>query len=104
MTHEAFDARMRAEREQPRPTRGPPALEFFWESFIIPLADAMLPGVADAVSAFAPDVVVADQQAVAGAIAARRAGAVWVTSASTPGELPGRSRAYRRSRRGSAAR
>ena len=89
VTHEAFDARMRAEREQPRPTRGPPAVQFFWESFIIPLADAMLPGVADAVSAFAPDVVVADQQAVAGAIAARQAGAVWATSASTPGELLG---------------
>lgn len=89
VVHEAFDAQMRAEREQPRPKRGPPAMQFFWESFVIPLARAMLPGVADAVSSFAPDVVVADQQAVAGAIAARRAGAMWVTSASTPGELLG---------------
>jgi MGT family glycosyltransferase len=87
--HEAFDARMRAEREHPRPVRGPPALQFFWESFVFPLARAMLPGVADAVSSFGPDVVVADQQAVAGAIEARRAGAVWATSASTPGELLG---------------
>jgi MGT family glycosyltransferase len=86
---EAFDARMRAERGHPRPMHGAAALQFFWESFVLPLAREMLPGVTDALASFAPDVVVADQQAVAGAIAARRAGTVWVTSASTPGELLG---------------
>jgi MGT family glycosyltransferase len=53
----------------------------------MPLAHTMLPGVTDAVAQFAPHMVVADQQAIAGAVAARQAGAVWVTSASTPGEL-----------------
>ncbi len=82
-----FEERLRGGREPRRPPRGAEALKFVWESFIIPLARAMLPGVADAVARFSPHVVVADQQAVAGAVAARRAGTVWVTSASTPGEL-----------------
>jgi MGT family glycosyltransferase len=82
-----FEERLHGGREPRRPPRGPGALMFVWESFIIPLAQAMLPGVADAVARFSPHVVVADQQAIAGAVAARRAGTVWVTSASTPGEL-----------------
>jgi MGT family glycosyltransferase len=82
-----FEERLRAGREPRRPARGPGAIRFVWESFILPLAEAMLPGVADAIARFAPHVVVADQQAIAGAAAARRAGIAWVTSASTPGEL-----------------
>lgn len=82
-----FEERLRGGREPRRPPRGPEALKFVWETFIIPLAQAMLPGVADAVTRFAPHVVVADQQAIAGAVAARRAGTVWVTAATTPGEL-----------------
>jgi MGT family glycosyltransferase len=62
-------------------------MKFVWENLIMPLAHTMLPGVTDAVAQFGPHVVVADQQAIAGAVAARQAGAVWVTSASTPGEL-----------------
>ena len=84
---DAFDARLAAAQNHRRPPRGPAALKFFWEGFIMPLAHAMLPGVADAVARFAPQMVVADQQAIAGAVAARQAGIVWVTSASTPGEL-----------------
>ncbi|MCU1379061.1 MAG: glycosyl transferase [Acidimicrobiales bacterium] len=67
--------------------RGPMALKFLWEGFIVPLARAMVPGVARAVEAFEPDVVVVDQQAPAGAIVARQAGAAWVTSATTSAEL-----------------
>jgi MGT family glycosyltransferase len=70
-----------------RPPVGPDALKFVWANLVMPLARAMLPGVADAVARFAPHLVVADQQAIAGAVAARQAGAVWVTSATTPGEL-----------------
>ncbi len=87
VTDDAFDARLAAARNHRRPPRGPDALKFFWEGFIMPLAYAMLPGVADAVARFAPHMVVADQQAIAGAAVARQAGIVWVTSASTPGEL-----------------
>jgi UDP:flavonoid glycosyltransferase YjiC (YdhE family) len=63
------------------------ALRFLWEEFIMPLAREMLPGVQAAIATFTPDVVVADQQALAGAVAARRAGVTWVTSATTPAEL-----------------
>jgi UDP:flavonoid glycosyltransferase YjiC (YdhE family) len=86
---EAFDARRHAERERRLPPRGPEALRFFWETFVIPLGHSMLPGVETAVARFKPDVVVADQQALAGPVAALRAGTAWATSATTPGELLG---------------
>jgi MGT family glycosyltransferase len=70
-----------------RDVRGPAALKFFWEDFLIPLARTMLPATSAAIREFGPDVVVADQQALAGAVAARRAGITWATSATTPGEL-----------------
>ncbi|UGY94918.1 glycosyltransferase [Streptomyces gobiensis] len=73
--------------EQWRDLRGVAALRFLWEEALIPLAHAMLPGVAAAVDAYAPDVLVADQQALAGAIVARRRGLRWVTSATTSAEL-----------------
>ncbi|HEY2443313.1 MAG TPA: nucleotide disphospho-sugar-binding domain-containing protein [Streptosporangiaceae bacterium] len=84
---DALDERLRAERERWLTLRGAAVLKFFWEDFVIPLGHAMLPGTEAAVASFAPDVVVADQQALAGAVAARRAGAAWATSASTPAEL-----------------
>jgi MGT family glycosyltransferase len=84
---DAFEARLRGERERWLALRGAAALKFFWEEFVIPLGHAMLPGVAAAVARFAPDVVVADQQALAGALAARQAGVDWATSATTPAEL-----------------
>jgi UDP:flavonoid glycosyltransferase YjiC (YdhE family) len=67
--------------------KGPAALQFLWESFLIPLADAMAPGVRTALEAFHPDVVVADQQALAGALIADERGLPWVTSATTSAEL-----------------
>ncbi|MEZ0089145.1 glycosyltransferase [Streptacidiphilus sp. EB129] len=74
---------------RPPDLRGPAALKFLWESFLVPLAEAMAPGVAAAVEAFGPDVVVADQQAVAGALVAERLGLPWATSATTPAEFTG---------------
>jgi MGT family glycosyltransferase len=84
---DALDEWLRQGRERWLPLRGAAALKFFWEDFIIPLGHAMLPGVQDAVTRFTPDVVVADQQAIAGAAAAQRAGTRWATSATTPAEL-----------------
>jgi MGT family glycosyltransferase len=84
---DALDARLRAGRERWLTLRGAAALQFFWEDFVIPLGEAMLPGTEAALARFAPDVVIADQQALAGAVAARRAGITWVTSATTPAEL-----------------
>jgi len=67
--------------------RGPAALRFLWEEFIVPLGHTMLPGVEAAVRAFRPDVVISDQQALAGPVAARRRNLPWVTSATTSAEL-----------------
>ena len=87
MTGDAFDLRLGDDRHRRRPPRGPEAMKFVWEDLILPLAYAMLPGVAQAVARFAPHLVVADQQAIAGPVAAQQAGTVWATSATTPGEL-----------------
>jgi MGT family glycosyltransferase len=47
----------------------------------------MVPGVAAAVDEFSPDVLVVDQQTVAGALVARQRGLPWATSATTSAEL-----------------
>ncbi|MFD9301969.1 glycosyltransferase [Streptomyces sp. NPDC060048] len=70
-----------------RDLRGVGALRFLWEEALVPLATAMVPGVTRAVRAFEPDVLVADQQALAGPVVARQLGVPWVTSASTSAEL-----------------
>ncbi|GAA1964652.1 glycosyltransferase [Amycolatopsis minnesotensis] len=67
--------------------RGPGALQFLWEDFLIPLADRMATGVHEAIGEFRPDVVVADQQTVAGGLVAEALGARWITSATTSAEL-----------------
>jgi MGT family glycosyltransferase len=67
--------------------RGPAALKLLWEDFLIPLAVAMVPGVEAAVDEFAPDVLVVDQQTLAGALVARRRGIPWATSATTSSEF-----------------
>ena len=84
---DALDARMRDGQERSMGLRAFAALKFLWEDFIIPLAYDMIPGVEAAVAGYRPDVVVADQQALAGAVVALRAGVTWVTSATTPAEL-----------------
>jgi MGT family glycosyltransferase len=84
---DALDASLRAGRERWMELRGAAALKFFWEDFVIPLTRVMLPGVQEAMAGIAADVVVSDQQALAGAVAARKAGITWVTSATTPAEL-----------------
>jgi MGT family glycosyltransferase len=67
--------------------RGAAAFRFLWADFMIPLAVSMLPGVATAVDDFHPDVLVADQQALAGALVAHQHGLPWATSATTSAEL-----------------
>ncbi|WP_314219794.1 glycosyltransferase [Streptomyces zaehneri] len=73
--------------ERPADLRGPQALKFLWEWYLLPLAEAMAPGVRAAAEAFRPDVVVADQQAFAGALVAERLGLPWATSATTSAEF-----------------
>lgn len=73
--------------ERWRDLRGVGALRFLWEEALVPLALAMVAGVTRAVHDFEPDLLVADQQALAGPVVARRLGIPWVTSASTSAEL-----------------
>ena len=64
-------------------TRGAAALKFLWEDFLVPLARSMQPGIAAAVTEFAPDVMCVDQQAVAGGLVARTKHLPWATLATT---------------------
>lgn len=72
---------------RPPDLRGPEALKFLWEAFLIPLAEAMAPGVRVAIQDFRPHVVVADQQAVAGGLVAEALGVPWATSSTTTAEF-----------------
>lgn len=67
--------------------RGMAALKFLWEDVLVPLGRSMLTDVEAAVRAFEPDLIVADQQALAGSATALRLGITWATSVTTPGEL-----------------
>jgi UDP:flavonoid glycosyltransferase YjiC (YdhE family) len=74
-------------QDEARGLRGPQALKFLWEGFLLPLARATAPELLDIVEDRRPDVLVVDQQAVAGAVVARQAGIPWITSATTSAEL-----------------
>lgn len=67
--------------------RGAAAFKFLQEEVLLPLAAAMVEGVDAAVDTFGADVLVVDQQALAGAVVARRRGLPWATSATTSAEL-----------------
>ncbi|MEU7165355.1 glycosyltransferase [Streptomyces morookaense] len=73
--------------QRPPGLRGMAALRYLWQDFLAPLAGAMAPGVERAVAAFRPDVIVADQQALAGALVAERLGIPHATSATTSAEF-----------------
>lgn len=67
--------------------RGAAALQFLWEEALLPLALAMEAPLEDAIARFRPEVLVVDQQAVGGAVIARRHGLAWATSATTSAEF-----------------
>lgn len=73
--------------EEFRGLRHVAALRFLWQEVLIPLAHAMAGDVDAVVDRWQPDVMVADQQALAGAAVARKRSLPWATSASTPAEL-----------------
>ena len=77
------DGRLEATIERARRTRGLAALKVLFEDVIFPLARAMRPEVEARAASWRPDLLVVDQQALAGALAARRLGLRWVTSATT---------------------
>src|SRR4051812_11839526 len=76
---------LRAHRGQA--DRGMAAAKSRWEGYIVPHAKVTLPGIERAVAAFRPDVLAVDQHAVAGAVAAHRAGLPWASLAPTTMEL-----------------
>jgi MGT family glycosyltransferase len=59
------------------------SFQFFYEEFLVPLTDAMMPGVLKAIDQFQPDLILCDQQALAGALAARLKRIPWATLATT---------------------
>jgi MGT family glycosyltransferase len=63
--------------------RGLESYQFLWEEVLVPLARAMRPAIERAIEAHAPDVLIVDQQAIGGALAARKAGARWATLCTT---------------------
>jgi MGT family glycosyltransferase len=74
-------------RRRPPELRCFAALKHLWENVLMPLADSMMPGVKRAVDLVRPDVIVSDQQALAGALVAQQTGIAWATSATTSAEL-----------------
>ncbi|MGH9214320.1 MAG: glycosyltransferase [Acidimicrobiales bacterium] len=67
--------------------RSAAAFKFLWESVLIPMAHAMADGVDAVVEAWRPDVLIADQQTLAGPAVALRRGIPWATSATTTAEM-----------------
>jgi MGT family glycosyltransferase len=66
---------------RPSGTRWIGRLRVVWEELFLPLARAMLPEVEATIEAFRPAALLVDQYAVGGALAARRSGLPWATSA-----------------------
>jgi MGT family glycosyltransferase len=67
--------------------RGAAGFKFLQEEVLLPLADHMVDGVDAAIDAFGADVLIVDQQALGGAVVARRRAMPWATSATTSAEL-----------------
>lgn len=80
----AYVAEMGERRDD---ARGAAGFKFLQEEVLLPLADHMVDGVDAAVDAFQPDVLIVDQQALGGAVVARRRDLRWATSATTSAEL-----------------
>jgi zeaxanthin glucosyltransferase len=63
------------------------ALKSLWQQYVIPMARFTLPAVNRAIGEYQPDVVLVDQHALAGALAAHRHGLPWATLITTAMEL-----------------
>jgi MGT family glycosyltransferase len=80
-------AAIEALRSRPYSLGWAAAVRFFWEDFLVPAANTMVPWVEDGLDRFEPDVLVVDQQAMAGAIVGNQRGVLWVTFATQMSEL-----------------
>lgn len=74
-------------RRQSQSLRAAAAFQFLWEQVLVPLGLAMFDEVDATVDRWRPDVVVADQQTLAGAAVARQRRLPWATSATTSAEV-----------------
>lgn len=74
-------------RDRAPDRRGVNALRHLIAEFLLPLAEDMLPGVEAAVAEVDPDVMLIDQQALAGTAVAVQRGIPWATSATTTATL-----------------
>lgn len=63
--------------------RGLRAVRSLWDDFVVPFNAAVAPGVETAAEEYRPDVVVADQHAIAGGLVAQRRGLRWASLAPT---------------------
>ena len=68
-------------------TGGIGGFKTLWEDCMLPVARQMVPGVKAAVDSFAPDALLVDQHALAGAAVAEERGLPWATSATTSADL-----------------
>jgi MGT family glycosyltransferase len=73
--------------ERAKRVRGLESLQFLWQDMLVPLARSMLPRLLDKMARYAPDVVVADHQALAGVLAARRIGVRFATFCTTSASI-----------------
>jgi MGT family glycosyltransferase len=67
--------------------RGLESLQFLWQEMLLPMARGMLPRLLELMEAYAPDVVIADHQALAGAFAARRRNVPFATFCTTSASI-----------------
>jgi MGT family glycosyltransferase len=74
-------------RDRSKGLRAAAAFKFLWENVLLPLGYAMVEGVDHVVEQWRPDVLIADQQTLAGGAVACRRGLPWATSATTSAEL-----------------
>lgn len=82
-----YPTRLPLFRAQGKPDFGMASVKALWEGFFVPFARFMMPEVEKAVAAFRPDVLVCDQQALAGALVAERHGLPWATVATSTLDL-----------------
>jgi MGT family glycosyltransferase len=80
---EVPEALLQATQANANRVRGLQAFRFLWEDFLLPLARASVAGVQSAINTYEPDVVVVDQQALAGAIVCRQQDIPWAMFATT---------------------
>jgi len=77
------DAHIADQLQRSHKVRGLESLRFLWEAMLVPLARVSRAPVERVIDEWRPDLVIVDQQAIGGALAARRRGVRWATFCTT---------------------